>query len=297
MLGCCLLVLLCFETTALGDVRELSIDDPQDAPPTISGVPDIPDVKRASLRYDSAAGSIRLEVDYYYPVDAIDGSQNYAFQGNFRLSDDCHSSSYNEWVDGAFHVISSNGIRFYDRLSISKVNGYLDLSRAVSDGGKRITVSGQTEALKNRDLRCVYLYHHGRRYSSASYIYSKWDESCRCWYSTADTDHTDLEYFPGYEPITTAEFQTWIRASCRNVRLWGTSVRPRKLYNGVHPTDGRVELRFRFKGKKQVRRKPLSPRVAFRIPARRLRISVQYVDDTYREDSKRRTLEVDGRCH
>ena len=207
-----LVLSLTLVSTAAAEVRSLAVVDPQDATPTISGVPNSPDIQGLQVTYDSA-GSLTLQVTFYNAPSSLDRSQNYAFWSAFSvatatpydgLPDRCSSSS----ISGQHHVFAER-TTFYDRASISGLDGVLQFTRTTSADGKTVTVTASSPALANRDLRCVSYELRARRYSTAASIYSDYDESCNCWYVSNSLDTvgtvekggvTPEVWFDGYAP-------------------------------------------------------------------------------------------------
>jgi hypothetical protein len=72
-------------TASQAEVRTLTIADPADATPTISGIPNNPDIRQVSISYD-ASGSLTLTASFYNAFDTLDASSNYAFWAKFNLS-------------------------------------------------------------------------------------------------------------------------------------------------------------------------------------------------------------------
>jgi hypothetical protein len=201
--------------TAHADVRTAAADDPQDAPPTVSGQPTNPDVKRVTASYDTA-GSFTLTIDLYNALNAVDYSQNYAFWGTFSVgtwtdsgggADSCSTSTQGS-MSGQHHVYSAYST-FHDRASVTGYDGYLNFSRTTSPDGKQITITASNANIANRAYECIEYTLHARRRSTASNPNSDYDSGCDCWYVTIRADTTGEGataerstpiYFSGFAP-------------------------------------------------------------------------------------------------
>ena len=154
-------------------------------------------------------------VSLYHNPAALDLSQNYAFWGSFSVGGassatppaSCTASVPGS-VTGQHHVFSQSST-FLDRATVSGLGGYLPFSRSVSADGRQITLSASSPALANRDLRCFTYSLESRRRSTASNLYSRYDEHCDCWYVSGGFDRVgewdpsgvgQLVWFNGLKP-------------------------------------------------------------------------------------------------
>lgn len=194
-------------TPASAEVRTLTASLPSDAQPTISGVPDNPDVRQVHIVYDTA-GSLTITVDFWHPVNALDLSQNYAFYANFSIGTADVSSglclTYQDGITGQHHVFS-NVETFYDQATVAGYGGTLTFSRTVSPDNMEITIAASNTALANHNWDCAVYALHARTYSTLENLYSHYDESCDCWYVTSTLDtitgsSTSFVYFDGFPP-------------------------------------------------------------------------------------------------
>lgn len=89
---------------------------------------------------------------------------------------------------GQNHVFASTGLHFFDQAEVSGYSGKLQFSRTTSPDGRQIVLSASSPALANHDWRCFGYSLNSRTHASASNIYSKYDESCDCWYVSQTLD-------------------------------------------------------------------------------------------------------------
>ncbi len=170
---------------AHADVLTLSTVDPQDATPTVSGQPNNPDVANLRVVYDTT-GTLTLTVSFYNDPAGTDHSQNYAAYGSFSVgkingvgSTATCSTAIPGGLTGQHHVYSGYGT-FYDRATVSGMDGYLNFNR--TGAGMTITITATSPALAGRDYQCVSYQLRGKRYSTASNLNSDYDAGCDCWY-------------------------------------------------------------------------------------------------------------------
>jgi hypothetical protein len=182
-------ILLLLAAPASAEIRGGVADDPADATPTVSGVPNNLDISRVRVSYDTA-GALSITVNFHHSPAALDLSQNYAFLAAFSLgrpSDNTVNAYCNTGITGTHHVFS-NRVTFLDRATISGLDGYLNFARTSSPDGREVTISATSPALANRDLRCLDYALYARRYSSASNLNSDYDSVCDCWYVSLRLD-------------------------------------------------------------------------------------------------------------
>ena len=197
------------------DVRSATADDPQDAPATVSGQPNNPDIKRVQATYDTA-GTLTLTIDFFNAASAIDYSQNYAFWATFTVgtwtdnggSTDSCSTSQQGSLSGQHHV-GGHYVTFYDRATVSGYEGYLNFSRSTSADGKQVTITASNPNIANRGYNCIEYTLHARRRSTVSNPNSDYDSGCDCWYvgiridttgEGATSDTSRPTYFAGFTP-------------------------------------------------------------------------------------------------
>jgi hypothetical protein len=203
-------VALVSASSAAAEVRTLAVDDPQDAVATVSGTPNSPDISRVEARYDTA-GSLTITVHFYNDAASIDRSQNYAFWGTFTVGSVGSQTSCATAAGSIFgqHHVYATSTTFYDRASVSGLDGTLDFTRTTSPDNRTITISASSPSIANRDYRCLSYQLNARRYSTAENIYSRYDEGCGCWYTSSVLDvvgqHGQYDtlgavFFDGYGP-------------------------------------------------------------------------------------------------
>lgn len=245
------------------EVQTASVEDPADAPLTVSGVPSQPDIKNVSIIYDTA-GALSLTVTFYNSPSALDYSNRYAFWGNFGLgvirryggSPSCEFTATG-MVNGQHHIFSTTGLRFYDQASVTGYEGQLPFQRTMSPDGRSITITASSPVLANRHFDCFEYSSHSRFRSTPSNSHSDYDSSCDCWYvggiddvaGITSTDYWEaLNYFDGYTPtITMPSTRFWLnpKAYCRSLDLSRWTLLPDRV-NGVRrgfPSKLRFELR------------------------------------------------------
>lgn len=181
-------------TPAGAETRTGFASDPVDGTPTVSGVPNSPDIKQVYVVYDSS-GTIKLTIDFYNAPANVDRSQNYGFAGNFTIgtasgaSPSGYCSTTNGGISGQHHIYSSYlGQTFFDRATVAGFAGYLNFNRSTSADGRQVTISASSGAIANRDYRCFTYKEVARRRSTVSNPNSDYDPSCDCWYVTVTTD-------------------------------------------------------------------------------------------------------------
>jgi hypothetical protein len=179
---------------ARADTRTFTATLNSDARPTISGIPDNPDVRQVHIVYDTS-GSLTITVDYWHAVNALDTSQNYSFWGSFSIGTGAGSESY-KYCDtsaggslgGQHHVYSKYAFHFFDQASVVGYGGTLTLTRTMSPDNTEVTLTGSNPALANHDWTCATYTLYARTRSSIDNIYSHYDDYCDCWYVTTTLD-------------------------------------------------------------------------------------------------------------
>ena len=78
------LLALAFSGSAMADVRTLTVGKAPTAPPTLSGVPDQPDLHLLNVQYDSSAGTLAVSMSFYHSLTDLDLSHYYAWWGLFE---------------------------------------------------------------------------------------------------------------------------------------------------------------------------------------------------------------------
>lgn len=290
-----------FATPASAETRTAGIFDAQDATPTISGAPNNPDIKYVGLTYDSN-GSIRIRVEFFNALNALELSQNYSFIGNFTVgkpdSDGVCSATATGGVTGQHHVFS-NTSSFYDRAYIAGFDGYLDFTRTVGADQKSIDLVGSSAVIANRDFRCLKYSLITRRVSTASAPDSDYDAGCDCWYELITLDgltskNESFIWFDGFSPNsgpTGKKVASKMRfspvAGCRNIDLSGWEVTPDEINGVERPYGSRMVFDVR-RGKihKQKRVKVVGGGFAsWRLSPGRYRMRAWYPGDKYRRKS------------
>jgi hypothetical protein len=200
-------------TPAHAEIRTLTATLPSDAQPTISGIPDNPDLRQLHIVYDTT-GSVTITVDFWHPINGVDTSQNYAFSGAFSIgtavgmgsdiADDTYCDSHSSGgLDGDHHVFSTVET-FYDQATVSGFGGTLSLTRTVSPDNMEITLTASNSALANHNWTCATYTLYARARSTAGNLSSSYDASCDCWFVTHELDTISplpATYFDGFAPL------------------------------------------------------------------------------------------------
>jgi hypothetical protein len=200
--------------SARADVRTLAVADPQDAPPTISGVPSNPDITELNVAYDTS-GSIAITVTFVNSVNSLDLSQDYAEFGNFRVSTGdvwptggdplCTDGSAGNLI-GQNHI-ASNVETFNNQATIIGYTGTLPFTVTKSADGHQITLTASSPALANHNYTCANYTVYAKIRSTASNPNSDYDAGCDCWYVSSLLDAvpngapTSGAWFDGFAPL------------------------------------------------------------------------------------------------
>lgn len=298
---------ICLVSTVHAEVRTTVVLDPQDAAPTVSGVPNTPDIKQVSATYDTA-GTIRFVVEFFNTPEALDLSSKYAFIGEFVVGRRAGSSAYPYCGGGAGtisygqHHIFSMLVQFYDRATVEGYEGFLEFSRSTSPDGRTVTVSASSPVLANRDYTCFTYRVRNRHRSSASDIYSDYDSSCACWYRwglddvlgrSVDSEDEDINYFDGYEPVPPAppeqkpkvKTRIWINpvGKCRRVALSSWTLLPDKVHGAHRGWPGKLRFRLRSRGKTKTMTTRVKPWISWGgLKPGNYRLQTRYLGDRWR---------------
>lgn len=315
-----LLLALAYSSVAQAEIRTATVPDPADATPTVSGVPNNPDIRLVKVVYDSA-GSLIMEVDFYHGMSDFDTSENYAFWSEFDVtsaavptagveSPGCSSAVQQGNLSGQHHVWAATSTAFLNRASVYGYSGYLPLTRASSADESHIVLTANSPVLANRDYRCLRYSLHARVHASISNPYSSYDASCDCWYvnSTLDWIGNFKEnsylygvWFDGLQlqappPPPPPKKKAQIRGraqrqGCRTIRLTSWDVGPALAGGSLNPANGQVVARLG----RQIKRFPATrtrPVVFRRVRSGTRRVVISYLGDEWREPSDTRTLNV-----
>jgi hypothetical protein len=186
------LLLFCAPGAAHAAVRSITVQDPNDAPPALSG-PQDEDVRSATLSYDEA-GSVTFTVSFF-------GSLNGSRHRDLSISADLagKTSTYSSGCDildpnhaWVFVLPKSN----YASLTLDGFTGSLSGSVALSTDGATFTATFAHPALANRDFRCGSVGSLSYHYYSYSYC-----DFAGCPRSSAVVDTVGVGgWFAGYAP-------------------------------------------------------------------------------------------------
>jgi hypothetical protein len=291
--------------SASAEIRFGSASDPQDATPTISGVPNQPDLSNVEVTYDTA-GSFSIKVSFYNAFNAIDTSKNYAFAGKFDIGSRCNVGAFGG-ISGQHHIYSSSGTRFLNEASVSGFDGTLPLTTQVSPDQKSVTVSGSAPGLANLDLRCFSYYDPGRIRSTVESPTSSYDSGCDCWYASAIFDFlggefsNNIFYFDGFGPppprLAKTKFSLRPLPICGGVDVSSWRLLPNRVHGQKRSFDGQFVYDIQGPGPDMVKRS----RVENIIKLHGLRrghytLKAQYVGDSNRTDSKQLTKYIKVDC-
>lgn len=301
--------LLVAAPVARGEIRTATVFDPADATPTVSGVPNNPDIRQVLVKYDTN-GSISLTVEFYNSLNTMDLSQNYKFAAQFDIGEgsptygdsaSCYAGGVPGDLYGQHNVLGS----FYDRASISGYEGYLYFTRSESVDKKWFTVTATSPALGGRNYRCIEYTLFARSHSSISNIYSEYDPGCDCWFvePAIDTINGTTTYgsasargvwFDGFQPappppppveLAKGKLRFTAVGGCRRAKLTSWKVLP---WAGGAPATGTIKARLG----RQVREFPASRTAPVRWG--RVRPGYRNIHLVYSGDEKRTAAEVDG---
>jgi hypothetical protein len=242
------------------EIRTLTVQDAPDGIPTVSGVPDNPDISQVAVRYDTA-GSLTLTVAFYNSLDWVDKSRNYKFWGRFSVGEG--SAGYNPatcWAGGTpgdlygQHNVVGN---FYDRASVNGYSGYLNFSTSTSADRKIVSITASSPVLANRNYRCLEYALYARSYSSITNLYSEYDEGCDCWYLSGKLDDigsggilSSGVWFDGLQPPPPppppleqlkGKLSIVVGGGCRQATLKSWKVLPSA---GGYPLGGNIRVRI-----------------------------------------------------
>lgn len=270
------LILALAATTGIAnaEVRTAVIQDPMDTRPTVSGIPNSPDIRQVSVRYDTS-GTIEFTADFYNAPSGLDLSEKYAFVSKFQVGSNDGDSYYRFCsgtntgdISGQHHVFASTGLRFFDESAVSGYDGKLQFTRSTSADGRSVTVRATSPTIANRNFECFNYYMLHRTYSTASNLSSSYDGSCDCWYNTGYNDvlgvtHTNwydaVNYFDGYSPIeppsveppavkVRSRFRLRPVPQCRRLDVSYWTLLPDRVHGAKRPWSGRFEFVVRGKG-------------------------------------------------
>lgn len=257
--------LLVAAPAASAEVRTLTVQDAPDGIPTISGVPDNPDISQVAVHYDSA-GTLTLRVAFYNSLDWVDKSRNYKFWGWFNIGEgspnafdpsSCYAGGAPGDIYGQHNVVGS----FYDRAEVGGYNGYLNFTPSMSVDKKIISLTASSPAIANRNYRCLEYSLYARTHSSITNLYSDYDEGCDCWYlnNGLDTIRGTVNYgsiiekgvwFDGFQPPPPppapleqlkGSMQITAVGGCRSATLKSWKITP---WAGGYPLSGNLRVRI-----------------------------------------------------
>lgn len=209
------LATLCVAPAAQAEIRTITVQDPADATPTVSGIPSNPDIQQVIGTYDSA-GTLTLTVGFYHPLGELDLSQNYKFFVNFDVGEgspeygdpgSCYPGGGPATLYGQHNILGS----FYNRATVVGYDGYLYFNLSESPDKKWFSISASSPVLANRNYRCLRYTLYARSRSSISNLNSEYDAGCDCWYVSPalDTIRGEIYYgssrakgvwFDGFQP-------------------------------------------------------------------------------------------------
>lgn len=299
--------------SAHAEIRSTTVADAADATPTLSGVPNNPDIESVAGSYETG-GSFTLVVRFYHPLDSVDYSTNYAMSGSFSIgtADPASSSPYcstlSNGISGQHHV-SSSITTFYDRFSVAGFDGYQNATRTISPDKLQITITGSSGAIAGKGYNCFTYSLNSRRRSTIDNIYSHYDEGCDCWYVNSELDNVGnagsnvlpFAWFDGFAPPPRSDEPTDNRkgtkldiqasAGCRWVGINYWEVTPDRIGGKMRAWGGRLVLELRKHNGDLYRRKKLKIKndmiPEFRsVRPGRYRLKVWYTGDTYRLPSR-----------
>jgi hypothetical protein len=304
--------LVALPSSASAEIRSVSVSDPADATPTISGVPNTPDIRQVDVVYDSA-GAISFTVSFHHAVNQLDTSQIYAFYSTFSVgaaasSTDpglgCALGGPGSIASGQHHVFA-NSTTFYDRSTVTGFSGDLVYARSVSADNTQVTIAASSPVLANRDYRCLTYYSKARRRSTVEHPYSRYDESCDCWYLDVyldevgeGPDYRKFFWFNGFRPVppppspppppvvkSPAKTKVTVgvrpRARCGVINLSDYTVRD------ASPAEYSGRLKFSVARAGLIRRRSINVDVSPRVVFRRLRPGAYRVTMHYTGDAAR----------
>ncbi len=303
--------LLAMAPAAGAEIRTLTVQDPPDGIPTVSGVPDNPDIKQVDVRYDTG-GSLTLTLTFYHALDAIDRSRNYKFVGNFDLGEgypdslspgNCRAGGQTADIYAQHNVIGT----FYDQAEVSGYSGYLTFTNTLSADKKTITLTASSPVLAGRNYRCLEYTLHARTYSSITNLNSDYDASCDCWYVRTGLDtiagtvswgsiSATGVWFPGFQPPPPppppptplkqleGRLQIAVSGGCRRATLKSWTVSP---WAGGYPLSGNIRVRLG----NQVREFPATQPGPIRF--KRVRNGWRNVHVVYTGDPRRTAAKAD----
>lgn len=292
--------------------RSLSIPDPTDGTPTVSGQPGDPDVSRLAATYDPEVGTLSITVDFYQPLSAIGGTDSYAWWSSFTVGAPDDPKNPNTGcnplaaggLSGQQHVLSPYQT-FFDQATVTGYAGRLPFSRTSSDTS--ITITASSSVIANRDYRCITYALNARSRRPASDINSRYDEYCDCWYISGQQDAVGVDdrlspyeqprvlWFPGFKPVLVkvATRLTWTpHRGHRRLDLWDWTVLPDTVLDEDRAWTGKLVFRI-SKGNRVVlvrQAKPSQLEVGkklarVKLAPGRYKVKVYYTGDAFRNRS------------
>lgn len=202
-----------FASRADAEVRSLSIADPVDAPPTVSGVPSNPDITQFSVNYDTS-GSITITITFANALNALDLSEDYAEWGDFVVSTgDATPGESDALCDNGApgsiqgqNQIASSVETFTNEATVVGFTGELPFNWSESPDGHQIVLNAASPAIANQNYTCAGYEVFARVHASAEDPASDYDASCDCWYDGATLDSAPDDalgwgaWFDGFAP-------------------------------------------------------------------------------------------------
>jgi hypothetical protein len=202
----CLLALwavigLTLASSARAEVRSVSIADPADATPTVTGKPNDPDLSGVTISYDNVAGTISVTQTFYNAFSSLDTSQNYAFFTSVSLL----PANTEWWVNGAVEEeqcgyegfggtitdYSYNGSKYRNAWSVSGYSGEAPFT-TVANSPTQVTATAAGPSLVGHDWRCARVTLEANARSSASNLHSNYDGGCSCWAVNVNLDQVGV---------------------------------------------------------------------------------------------------------
>lgn len=296
---------LLIPSAASAEIRTAHAADPADAMPTISGVPNNPDIAAVVVSYDTA-GSITITASFYNAFNTLDTSENFGFWGDFSITESGESyggdTSYcfgtsTSGLYGQHHVYSNGSVTFNNEGSIGGYSGKLPFTRTEGADHKSVTISASSPALANHDWKCLNYSLHARTHASISNPYSEYGAGCDCWYVNRELDKLGNEafqgiWFDGFQPPPPVHVITQKKSKahgavaspkCRTVRLKQWWITPEWADGGPQEFTGK--MRANIDGKTKTFLAAGEGPLVWHIPRGYYTLRLKYLGDTYRTES------------
>lgn len=193
---------------ARAEVRSVTVTDPADAMPTVSGAPENPDLSKVTLTYDNSTGTVTVVQDFYNSLPSVAPAHYAYFTGvlvgpsstrSWAINGSVEEETCASW-EGFSSVLEDRpyaGAPYSNSFSVLGYSGTGSFMTTVENGGLQVTSTATSPALVGHDWRCASVDLSANTRSTVNNPHSFWDSGCECWAVTTTLDTVGIETVPG----------------------------------------------------------------------------------------------------